>query len=89
MGVLLAEDVANAFLRETGVALTQRELLGRQMLIPADDRFGTFGIIVGRLRPDEPVVFETRSYPNDVLLVVWGKKTNVKKLDTILRRICT
>ena len=87
MDVILAEDLATAFRNETGVELRVRELLGRKMLVPEDERLGTFGIIVGRLDDSEPIVFQTRSYPNDVLLVLWGK-TDAKRLDAVLRRIC-
>ena len=38
--MLLGHDLAVAFERETGCALRERELLGRSMLIPEDDRFG-------------------------------------------------
>ena len=52
-------DLAAAFERETGCALQRRELLGLPMLVPVDERYGAFGIVVGA-RPD--VVFDVRSY---------------------------
>ena len=85
--MILAADLAAAFLRETGCELRQRELLGRTMLIPEDDRFGSFGIIFGRLDDSAPLQFRTRTYPNGVLLVLWGGAKE-KKLDDVLRRIC-
>ena len=84
--MILAEDLAAAFLKETGCRLHQRNLLGRSMLIPEDDRFGTFGIIVGPLDDSIPLQFETRSYGNDVLLVFWGKAKE-KQIDAALKRI--
>jgi hypothetical protein len=75
--------VAEAFERETGLALEERELIGVRMLVPVDDRLGAFGIIVG----DKPgTVFETRSYGEHLHLVLWGG-ANEKKLDRALRRI--
>jgi hypothetical protein len=84
--VILAEDLAAAFLRETGCELRQRELLGRSMLIPEDDRLGSFGIIVGRLDDSVPLQFKTKTYGDDVLLVFWGG-ADEKKLDRALRAI--
>ena len=56
------------------------------MLVPADDRFGAFGILVGR-RQDTPYFqFETRSYGGGVELVLYGK-ARVRELDAALRRI--
>ena len=75
--------VAEAFERETGLALEERELLGVRMLVPVDDRLGAFGIIVG---DKPPTVFKTRSYGERVHLVLWGG-ANEKKLDRALRRI--
>jgi hypothetical protein len=84
--VLLPEDLAAAFVRETGVELRLRRLLGRAMLIPEDDRLGSFGIIVGTLDDSVPLQFKTRTYGGDVLLVLWGSAEE-KKLDAALRRI--
>jgi hypothetical protein len=74
-------DLAAAFERETGIALQQRELLGLPMLVPTDERYGAFGLVVGP-RPD--VVFPVRSY-GTVHLIVW--KADEKKLDRALRRL--
>jgi hypothetical protein len=76
--VLLAE----AFERETGCPLEARDVLGTQMLMPVDERLGSFGIVVGA-KPD--VVFPVRSYGPDVHLIVWGAKE--KQLDRALRKI--
>jgi len=84
--VILAEDLAAAFLKETGCPLRQRNLLGRSMLIPEDDRLGSFGIIVGALDDSIPLQFKTRGYGNDVLLVLWGKAKE-KEIDAVLERI--
>ena len=72
---------AEEFGRETGVALEEREVLGVRMLMPADERLGAFGIVLGA-RPD--VVFKVRTY-GDVHLIVW--RADEKKLDKALRRI--
>jgi hypothetical protein len=74
-------DLAAAFEQETGCALRAREILGLTMLVPEDDRFGAFGLVIGT-KPD--VVFPVRSYGN-VHLVAW--KADVKKLDKALRRL--
>ena len=81
MGVLLAGDIAAAFLRETGITLEEREVLGTRMLVPTDDRYGAFGLVVG---PKPEAVFKVRSY-GSVHLIVW--KANEKKLDKALRKI--
>jgi hypothetical protein len=73
---------AEAFERETGLPLEERELLGVRMLVPVDDRLGAFGIIVGAA-PE--TVFRTRSY-GGVHLVLWAG-AHEKKLDGALRRI--
>jgi len=75
--------VAEAFERETGVALEERQLLGVTMLVPKDDRLGAFGIVVGAA-PD--TVFRTRSYVERIHLVLWGGAKE-KKLDRALRRV--
>ena len=75
---------AEAFEREAGVSLEERELLGVRMLVPVDDRLGAFGIVLG---PPPQVVFKSRSYGEGVHLVLWGG-ANEKKLDKALRRIC-
>ena len=74
-------DLAAAFERETGCALEERELLGIRMLVPTEERYGAFGLVVGA-RPD--VVFPIRSY-GAVHLIVWS--ADEKKLDKALRRI--
>ena len=74
--------LAEAFERETGVALEERELLGVPMLVPVDDKLGAFGIVVGRV---PQVVFRVRSYGENLHLVVW--RADEKKLDRVLRRI--
>jgi hypothetical protein len=74
-------DLAEAFERETGCALHERDLFGLRMLVPEDDRLGAFGIVIGE-RPD--VVFPVRSYGN-VHVVVW--RANEKALDKTFRRI--
>jgi hypothetical protein len=73
--------LAEAFERETGIALEERDVLGVRMLVPVDERYGAFGLVVGP-RPD--VVFKVRSY-GSVHLVVW--KADEKKLDKALRRL--
>jgi hypothetical protein len=78
-------DLADAFERETGVALHEREVFGMTVLVPADDRFGAFGILVGR--HDSPSFpFRTRAYGRGVELVLYGK-VKEKQLDAVLRRI--
>ena len=84
--MLLGHDLAVAFERETGCALRERELLGRSMLIPEDDRFGSFGIVVGTLDDSVPLQFKTRTYGNNVLLVLWGKAKE-RQLDAALKKI--
>jgi hypothetical protein len=74
---------AEAFERETGCPLEERELLGVRMLVPVDDRFGAFGIVLG---PPPQVVFETRSYGERIHLLLWGRAKE-KQLDKALRRI--
>jgi hypothetical protein len=62
-----------------------RGLGGVTMLVPADDRFGSFGILVGR--PQAPYFrFETRAYAGGVELVLYGT-ASVRELDRVLRRI--
>jgi hypothetical protein len=73
---------AEAFERETGCALEERELLGVRMLVPVDDRLGAFGIVLG---PAPQVVFKTRSYGERVHLVLWGGAKE-KRLDRAVRR---
>jgi hypothetical protein len=75
--------IAEAFERETGIALEERELLGVRMFVPVDDRFGAFGIVIGAA-PE--TVFKTRSYGERVHLVLWGGAKE-KQLDRALRRI--
>jgi hypothetical protein len=53
------------------------------MLVPADDRLGAFGIVLG---PAPATVFKTRSYGERVHLVLWGG-ANEKQLDRALRRL--
>lgn len=74
---------AEAFERETGCALAERELLGVRMLVPVDERLGAFGIVLG---PPPVTVFKTRSYGERVHLVLWGGARE-KQLDKALRRI--
>jgi hypothetical protein len=74
-------DLAAAFEQETGCALEERELLGMRMLVPVDERYGAFGLVVGA-KPD--VVFPVRSY-GTVHLIVW--RADEKKLDKALRRL--
>jgi hypothetical protein len=74
---------AEAFAAETGVALEEREVLGVRMLVPADDRLGAFGIVLG---PPPRTVFRTRSYGERVHLVLWGGAQE-RRLDRVLRRI--
>jgi hypothetical protein len=80
-------DLAEAFERETGCALQRRELFGMSVLVPADDRFGAFGILVGR-RESPGFQVPTRAYGAGVELVLYGK-ARVGELDAVLRRICT
>jgi hypothetical protein len=75
-------DLAAAFEHETGCALHAREILGLTMLVPADDRFGAFGLVVGEA---PQVVFPVKSYGR-VHLVIW--RADEKRLDKALRRIC-
>jgi hypothetical protein len=83
----MAVDLADAFERETGIALHERELLGVQMLMPSDDRLGSFGIVVGRTAAAAAnLQFATRAYPGGVELIWWGGK-ELKKVDAALRRI--
>ena len=72
-----------AFERETGIALEERDLLGVRMLVPVDDRLGAFGIVLG---PAPATVFETRSYGERVHLVLWGGAKQ-SRIDEALRRI--
>ena len=74
---------SEAFEGETGVVLEERELLGVRMLVPADDRLGAFGIVLGSA---PQTVFKTRSYGERVHLVLWGGAKE-KQLDRALRRI--
>jgi hypothetical protein len=74
---------AEAFERETGVGLEERELLGVRVLVPVDDRLGAFGIVLG---PPPQVVFRTRSYGERLHLVLWGGAKE-KQLDRVLRRV--
>jgi hypothetical protein len=86
VGVDGTEELAAAFERETGCPLQERDVLGMRMLLPADDRFGSFGILVGR-RADAPhFQFETRAYGGGVELVLYGK-ARVKQLDKVLKRL--
>jgi hypothetical protein len=62
-----------------------RELGGLTMLVPADDRFGSFGILVGR-RETPYFQFETHAYGGGVELVLYGK-ARLRELDAVLRRI--
>jgi hypothetical protein len=73
---------AEAFERETGCALEERELLGLRMLVPVDDRLGAFGIVVG---PAPGTVFKTRSYGERVHLVLWAGAKE-KQLDKAIKR---
>jgi hypothetical protein len=80
-----AVDLAEAFERETGCALHERELGGLRVLVPDDDRYGAFGILVGR--PESMhFQFKTRAYGRGVELVLYGKAKE-KELDALLRRI--
>jgi len=72
-----------AFERETGCALEERELLGVRMLVPVDDRLGAFGIVLG---PAPATVFKIRSYGERVHLVLWGGAKE-KQLDKALKRV--
>jgi hypothetical protein len=74
---------ADAFERETGVSLEERELLGVPMLVPVDDSLGAFGIVLG---PLPATVFKVRSYGERVHLMLWGGAKE-KQLDKALRRI--
>jgi hypothetical protein len=74
---------AEAFERETGCPLEERNLLGVRMLVPAGDRLGAFGIVLG---PRPRAVFKTRSYGERVHLVLWGGAKE-KQLDRALRRL--
>jgi hypothetical protein len=74
---------AEAFERETGSRLEERELLGVRMLVPVDDRLGAFAIVLG---PPPATVFRVRSYGERVHLVLWGGAKE-KRLDKALRRI--
>jgi len=56
------------------------------MLIPEDDRLGSFGIIVGKLDDSAPLQFKTRAYGNDILLVLWGAAKE-RQLDAALKKI--
>jgi hypothetical protein len=56
------------------------------MLVPADDRFGAFGILVGRRAEAPYFQFETRTYAGGVELALYGK-ARVRELDQVLRRI--
>ncbi len=77
--------LAEAFEHETGCALHEREVLGMRVLVPEDDRFGAFGILVGR--PWAPSFqFPTRPYGNGVELVLYGN-ADLRALDAVLRRI--
>jgi hypothetical protein len=78
------QELAAAFERETGCALHVRELGDLTMLLPDDDRFGNFGILVGR-RATANFRFETRAY-GGVELVLYGS-AQVRELDAVLRRI--
>ena len=88
--MLLGEDVAAAFLRETGLELRVRKLMGRSLLMPVDDRLGSFGILIGQTEPDfdesTHLRFPSREYPQDVHLVWWGN-ARVDEIDVVLRRI--
>jgi hypothetical protein len=75
--------LAEAFERETGCALEERELLGVRMLVPMDDRLGAFGIVLG---PAPATVFTIRSYGERVHLVLWGGAEE-QQLDKALRRV--
>jgi len=78
-------DLADAFLRETGVALEERTFAGMKVLMPVDDRLGAFGILVGRKwSPD--FAWPTRDYGNGVELVLYGK-AKLEELDAVLRKI--
>jgi len=72
-----------AFERETGLRLEERELLGVRVLVPVDDRLGAFGIVLG---PPPATVFKVRSYGERVHLVLWGGAKE-RQLDKALRRI--
>jgi hypothetical protein len=73
--------LAEAFERETGCALHERELFGRRVLVPADDRFGAFALVTG---PAPQVAFRVRSYGGVHLVLLGGEE---RKLDRILRRL--
>ncbi len=74
---------AEAFERETGCALAERELLGVRMLVPVDERLGAFGIVLG---PPALPVCKTRSDGGRAHLVLWGGAKE-RRLDRALRRI--
>jgi len=80
------EELAAAFERETGCALQLRDVLGMRMLLPVDDRFGTFGILVGRRAALPHFQFKTRAYGGGVELVLYGKARE-RELDKVLKRI--
>jgi hypothetical protein len=80
-----AVDLAEAFERETGCALHERTVNGLRVLVPDDDRFGAFGILVGRPEAMH-FQFRTRAYGRGVELVLYGKAKE-KELDNVLRRI--
>jgi hypothetical protein len=82
----MAVDLAAAFERETGCPLHERQVLGMRALVPADDRFGNFALLVERsFNPS--FAFPTRAYGRGVELVDYGG-ASVSELDAVLRRIC-
>ena len=81
MDVILLHDLAAAFRRETGVALRAGKLGALDVLLPADDSYGSFALVVG---PRPEVVFPVRSY-GSVHAILW--RADEKKLDAALRRL--
>jgi hypothetical protein len=74
-------DLAAAFEQETGIALREGTLGSLTVLMPDDDRFGAFALVLGR-RPE--VVFPVKSY-GGVHAIIW--RADEKKLDKALKKI--
>jgi hypothetical protein len=74
-------DLAAAFEQETGMPLRAGTLGSLDVLLPADDRYGSFALVVGR-KPE--VVFPVKSYGN-VHAILW--RADEQKLDAVLRRL--
>jgi hypothetical protein len=74
-------DLAAAFERETGIALRAGRLGSLDVLLPADDRYGSFALVVGA-KPQ--VAFSVKSYGR-VHAILW--RADERKLDEALRRL--